>query len=430
MKTIYFIIFLLFFSKIFTKGGKSSGGKSRGSSKKGSLRNGKSIRFTSSRRYGRSKLWFSNYYVNIHYIGHRNYYDEEEYSEEDYYDNNEDIYLIYVINGTFLKKHLENSNYINIGHYITFSEYGALSDFLENMTEFQNIFGNDTKIIMPTNYLNKYYINNTIVDFINDNSYQKIMIDVITDVHYVPFYKLFPNFGVDNFLFNLSRLFFFLFIFCSLNMYSKFGINMWNTDKKYLYIYMLTFCLSIYFMIEIKYDFNIRKNYMIFLSKHFSNSLFFILWQFLQLYFTIYLLIFINDKNKFPATTYSFFTILIIIEYDIELAPGFLTIFIVLLKIIYFLYSLYLLYDFKQSNLYLFQQNKKNVEKYNEILIIIILMIKFEFLVLIDNGFIFYSIQIVFYLILVDLFFFNNVIRELDNNSIIEDDKKLFLEKN
>ena len=437
MKNIYFIIFFLLFSKIFTKsGGRSSGGgrRSGGSSsknRKGSLRNSKSIRFTSSGRYGRSRLWFSNHYVNIHYIGHRNYYEEEEYSEEDYYNINEDIYLIYVINGTFLKKYLKNSNYENFGHYITFSEYSALSDFLANMTEFHNIFGNDTKIIMSTNYLNKYYINNTIVDFIDENSYQKIMIDVITDVHYVPFYKLFPNFHVSIFLFYLSKIFLFLFLFCSFFLYSKFG--QLKSDKYFIFIYLLTTILFIYFIIAINSDFNIRKNYMIFLSKHFFNSLFYFLWQILQLYFTVHLLFFINDenenRNQFISKTFYFFVFLIVIEYNFEFSPGFITIFIALLKVAFFLYSLYLLYNFKHSNQYLFQQNPYNVEKYNESLVIIILMIKFEFLILFDNGLIFYIIQFVFYLILVDLFFFNSIIRKIDNDTI-EDDKTLFLNKN
>ena len=56
-------------------------------------------------------------------------------------------------------------------------------------------------------------------------------------------------------------------------------------------------------------------------------------------------------------------------------------------------------------------------------------MIKFEFLILFDNGLIFYIIQFVFYLILVDLFFFNSIIRKIDNDTI-EDDKTLFLNKN
>ena len=197
MKIIFFII-LLFCSKILGKGGsrgRSSGSKGSGkASPKGLLKYLPRIRFTSSGRYGRSILWFSNHYVNIHYIGHHNYYDEEEY-DEGMFDINEELYLIYVINGTFLRNHLENSKYEITGHYITFSEYNALSDFIQNITEFKNIFGNETRIILSSYYYNDDFINNTIIDYINDDSFQKIMIDVIIDVHYVPFYKLFPKFS-------------------------------------------------------------------------------------------------------------------------------------------------------------------------------------------------------------------------------------------
>ena len=228
MNSINVILLLFLFNIIYNKGGGGGGhgggghgggghGSGRGSSSRGSshggsirrtgsLRNGIGIRFTSSGRYGRSRLWFSNHYVNIHYIGHRNYYSESDYNEEDYNTLNEDIYLIYVINGTFLNNHNKNTFYSNDGHYITFSEYSALPDFLENITEFQNIFGIETKIIMSKNYLinNNNYTNTSIVEFIDEDIYQKVMIDVVTDVHDAPFYKLFPNFHVDYFLYYLS----------------------------------------------------------------------------------------------------------------------------------------------------------------------------------------------------------------------------------
>ena len=430
MKTIYYIIYFMLYTRIFSKGGgKSSGGRSSGSrsssqgsgSKRGSLRNSNIVRFK-TREYGRSRLWFSNHYVNIHYVGHHNYYDESQYVEEDYYNINEDIYLIYVINGTFLRNHLKDSNYQITGHYITFSEYSALSDFLQNLTEFQNIFGNDTRIIMSTNYLMNNFINSTIVDFINEDSYQSIMIDVITDVHYVPFYKLFPKFNVDTFLIFLSYIFCIIFFFCTSCFYFKFIIS-WREEKNFSYIYILTLFLMGYFIIAIQKDIYLRKNYMLFLSRHFINSLFFALWQILQFYFCVYLLSFIIDIDYFSSITCIFYLILLSLEYLFEGEVGTFLKYIIFLKFLYFLYSIVLVNNHKENT---FSIEKKD-NKSNIIIIIFILMIIFELLDLVNNALIFYSIQFDFYLILAILLFFNNE-RKIDNQ--ITDDKIEFLNKN
>ena len=162
MKNLKLFIFIILLTYTFTKSGKggtSTSGKRRVT---GSLRNSNKVRFTSSRKYGRSKLWFSNHYVNIHYTGHHNYYDESEYFE-DYDTDIGNLYLIYAINGTFLINHIQDSNYKTEGHYITFSENKAVPIFLENITEFQSIFGEDTKIIIPISFTDINYDNNQII---------------------------------------------------------------------------------------------------------------------------------------------------------------------------------------------------------------------------------------------------------------------------
>ena len=420
MKILFFII-LLFSEKIFGKGGGSKGGRSSGSrtGSRGSLRSSRGIRFTSSGRYGRSKLWFSNHYVNIRYVGHHNYYNEHEYNEEDY-NINEDIYLIYVINGTFLKNHVDKSKYETMGHYITFTEYNALSDFLQNFTEFQNIFGNETKIIISSLYLDNNLINNTSIDYINEELYQKIMIDVVTDVHYVPFYKLFPKFHIDNIFIFLIILYIFAFLCCILFFYIKFRI-IWIKDINFSYIYEFTIVSIIYFIIPVNGDLYLKGNYIYFLSKHSANSFSFIIWQGLQLYFIVYLLSFIINTDNFIYISIILYFLLLILEYAIEESVGFMLKYIIFLKLLYLFYSLILINNKKSE-----QQNGKEKEMFNIVYNIIILMIISELLIQINNCIIFYIILFDFYLILIALFFSN-----YKSNSIyIENDKLLFLNKN
>ena len=86
MRKMNFVIFIFLFTYILNKGSGGKGSSRAASGGRGSLRNRIGIRFTSSRKYGRSRIWFSNHYVNIHYTGHHNYYNEEDYTEEDYDD--------------------------------------------------------------------------------------------------------------------------------------------------------------------------------------------------------------------------------------------------------------------------------------------------------------------------------------------------------
>ena len=443
MNSINAILLLFLFNIIYSKGGGGGGhgggghgggghGSGRGSSSRGSshggsirrtgsLRNGIGIRFTSSGRYGRSRLWFSNHYVNIHYIGHRNYYSESDYNEEDYNTLNEDIYLIYVINGTFLNNHNKNTFYNNDGHYITFSEYSALPDFLENITEFQNIFGIETKIIMSKNYLinnNNNYTNTSIVEFIDEDIYQKVMIDVVTDVHDVPFYKLFPNFHVDNFLYYLSFISPLILIFYTIYYFFKYNFKF---SFKILHLFdLLIFLLMFLFIYIIEIDLNIRNNYQIYLNYHSSNNIFFIIWQIIQLSFNCYLVSLIIEKNNFIQISF----ILLVLEYCLIEEIGTILILIVFLKVLYFLYTLFSLNEYRKSYLYSInyaelgnQMVKKEIfiKKINIIFAITILLIIFELLLLVDNGYIFYIIQYNFFFILIGVFFFEHL---LDSDKI------------
>ena len=446
MNLINLILFFFLFTIISNKGGghgssahgsssHSSSGSHIGSSRSsgtsrrvGSLRNGFRIRFTSSGRYGRSKLWFSNHYVNIHYTGHHNYYKESDYNEEDYADLNEDIYLIYVINGTFLNNHLKISYYHTDGHYITFSEYLALSDFLENITEFQNIFGNDTRVIMSKNYLinnnNDNITNMPIIDFIDEDIYQKVMIDVVTDVHYVPFYKLFPNFHVDKFLYFLSYIppiILFIYIIYFFYKYNYYAFR--ELDVYHLFI----FILLLLFIGYIKKDFHMRNNYLIYLHHHSFNSIFFILWQILQLYFIYSLISHVIKKDRFLIIFCCFYFILLILEYCLIEQMSSILIIIIFLKILFFSYLLYSLNEYRKLYLYAkyvelqstIVEKEIFIKKFNTIFTIIILLIIFEFLLLLDNGSIFYYIQLYNFLVLIGFFFFENYINNYYINLII-----------
>ena len=417
MKVINFIIILFFFSKTFGKGGGSRGSRGGSRGGRGATKYLRGIRFSASRIYGRSRLWFPYHYVNIHYIGHYNYYNEEEYNEGNY-DFNE-IYLIYAINGTFLWNHLKNSKYKITGHYITFTEYEVLPYFIENLTEFKSIFGNETRIILSSYYSNNNNsINNTIIDYIDEDTYQKIMIDVITDVHYVPFYKLFPNFFVDEFLLFLTILFIILLFCCISFFYSKFRF-LWIKDSNFPFIYELTLLLMICFIIVISINFNIRDNYILFLTNHIIDDAYFVAWQILQLYFIVYLLSFIIDIKEFRNLTIGLFIILMILEYVFESNVGFMLKFIVCLKVLYLLYSLCLIVNDNQ-------QLEQPKEMYNINVITIILIIFSELIVLIHNGLIFYSNLFNFYLILIAMFFSNYK----RNCCFVENDKISFLNKN
>ena len=440
MKSINFIIIFFLFSLIYSKGGggghgggghgssghSSSSSSGRSSSRSstssnrrvGSLRNGVRIRFTSSGRYGRSKLWFSNHYVNIHYIGHHNYYNESDYNEENYNELNENIYLLYVINGTFLNNHINNSFYKIDGHYITFSEYSALADFLQNITEFVNIFGNETKIIMSKNFLinNNNSINTSlpsIVEFIDENIYQKVMIDVVTDVHDVPFYKLFPDLYIDNILYFLSFISPIIIIVYPIYFYCKYNYKFAYRD--FYFYHLLIFLLMFFFINEIDKDFNMRNNYIIYLYSHKSNIVFFIFWQIIQLFFIFHLVSYIIEKNVFLRIGICF----IIVEYFLINEIGSILILLVFLKIIYFGYSIFALNNYRKTYLdsvnyvelsNIVQQKEIFIKKINIIFSIIILLIIFELLLLVYNGAIFYSIQFNFFLLLCGVFFFEHFV--------------------
>jgi hypothetical protein len=218
MKILFILLVLII--NIFSKGSGRSSGRSSGRGSSGikiriRYRRGRRIgiinilspRISSSGRYGCSKIWFKIIYAMMHYQGEINYYNE--YNESAYQndkDRDPNIFLIYVINGTFLINHIQNSDYERTGHYITFTEDHVLPLFLEDMDAFKNNFGNDTKIIMPLYDIVPPYNNYSNVEYIDEEVYQKIMIDVITDVYDVPFYRLFPQFYVTNFLFLLVNL--------------------------------------------------------------------------------------------------------------------------------------------------------------------------------------------------------------------------------
>ena len=424
-----FVIFIFLFTYILNKGSGGKGSSKAASGGRGSLRNKIGIRFTSSRKYGRSRIWFSNHYVNIHYTGHHNYYNEEDYTEEDYDDLNENIYLIYAINGTFLKNHITNSNYDINGHYITFTEDNVVSDFLENLTEFQNIFGNDTLIIMPSTYIFNNSVNNSLITLIDEPIYQKVMIDVINDVNFVPFYKLFPKCYTDMPLFLLSIFYIIIFgVYFIYLYYQNVDIRKIIKDS-YSFIYILLAFLIIYYMIIAQKNFILRQSYRIYLNKHLYNFVFLQIWQILQIYFIVYEFYLINNEQTNPSLlqiSFGLCGILFFLEYYVEDEVCHILIIIIFLKILYFIYALYLLNIIKKSNetsLYITEQEKQKILSIiTKISIIIILIILSEFYVLINNGFIFYSILLNFYLILIGIYYLqddkNNIYYNNDTNNL------------
>ena len=416
MKILFILLILII--NIFAKGsGKSSGSKIRIRYRR-RRRNRNDIistRISSSGRYGHSRLWFKTYYATMHYHGEINYY--KEYNESAYQkdkdkDRDPNIFLIYVINGTYLINHIQNSDYEKTGHYITFTEDHILPIFLEDMEAFQNIFGKDTKIIMPLYDIIPPYTNYSNVDYIDEKIYQKIMIDVITDLYDVPFYRLFPKFYVTNFLFMLVNL----TIFASI-IYLLFFVFMHKFNFKIKYFPCLHFSVFFFLLIFdllISSDLDIRDDYEEYLNCHIFNTFYFNIWQIIQICFIVYTLPPIdNDDNK-SLNLYSFILFLIIYflkEYDFNLEAGSMIIFIVFVKILYYIYALYNLNQYKKKFSYsstidkpLIGENNDS-DNYNEIFIVIIILIILEAYLLVDNGYIFYYLLFNFWLMLVVLFY-------------------------
>ena len=425
MQTLFILSILII--NIFAKGsGRGSGRSSgRGSGSKIRIRyrgrsrigivNIFSTRISSSGRYGCSKLWFKINYAMMHYHGEINYYNEyNEYNEsanQNDKDRDPNIFLIYVINGTFLINHIQNSDYERTGHYITFTEDHVLPLFLEDMEAFKNNFGNDTKIIMPLYDIVPPYNNYSNVEYIDEEVYQKIMIDVITDVYDVPFYRLFPQFYATNFLFLLvnltiiaSIIYFLFFIF--MHKY-KFRI------KCFPYIHFSVFFFLLFFDLLISSDLHIRDDYEIYLNSHFLNSFYFNIWQIIQICFIVYSLPPINndDKSLYQYSFILFWVVIFFKDYDFNLEPGSMIIFIVFVKILYYIYALYNLNQYKKKFSYsstidkpLIGENNDS-ENYNEIFIAIIILIILEAYLLVDNGYIFYYLLFNFWLMLIVLFY-------------------------
>jgi hypothetical protein len=350
----------------------------------------------------------------MHYQGEINYYNE--YNESAYQndkDRDPNIFLIYVINGTFLINHIPNSDYEKTGHYITFTEDLILPLFLEDMEAFQNNFGNDTKIIMPLLDIVPPFNNYSNVEYIDEESYQKIMIDVITDVYDVPFYRLFPQVYATNFLFVLvnitiiaSIIYFLFFVF--MHKYN-FKINCFP------YFHFSVFFFLLFFDLVISSDLDLRDNYEIYLNSHFLNSFYFNFWQIIQIYFIVYSLPHNNndDDNKslYKYSLILFFVVLFLKDYDFNLEAGSMIIFIVFIKILYYIYALYNLNQYKKKFSYsstiekpLIVENN-NSDNYNEIFIALIILIILEAYLLVDNGYIFYYILFNFWIMLIVLFY-------------------------
>lgn len=420
MKILFILLILII--NIFSK---SSGrGSGRGSGIKiriryrGRKRTGKadilSTRISSTGRYGCSKLWFKINYAMMHYHGKINYY--YEYDESAYQNDKErnpNIFLLYVINGTYLINHIQNSDYEKTGHYITFTEDHILPLFLEDMEAFENIFGKNTKIIMPLYDIVPPYTNYSNVEYIDEEIYQKIMVDVIIDVYDVPFYRLFPQFYANNFLFMLVNLtiialiiYFLFFIF---KYKYKFRI------QKFLCLHFSVFFFLLIFDLVISSDLDIRDDYEEFMEMHFFNSLYFDIWQIIQICFIVYSLPPINndDDNK-SLYAYSFLLFCVLYffkEYDFNLEAGSMIIFFVFVKILYYIYVLYNLNQYKKKFSYsstidkpLIGENNDS-DNYNEIFIVIIILIILEAYLLVDNGYIFYYILFNFWLMTILLFY-------------------------
>jgi len=374
-----------------------------------------STRISSSGRYGHSKLWFKIIYATMHYQGDINYYNE--YNESTYQnaqDRDPNIFLIYVINGTYLINHIQNSDYEKTGHYITFTEDHILPLFLEDMEAFQSNFGKDTKIIMPLLDIAPPYTNYSNVEYIDEEVYQKIMIDVITDLYDVPFYRLFPQFYVTNFLFVLvnitiiaSIIYFLFFVF--MHKY-KFRFKNFPCLQFVVFFFLLIFDLII------SSDLDIRDDYEIYLNCHFYNSFYFNIWQIVQICFIVYLLPPVNndsgDKKSLYQYSFILFCVLLLLkDYDFNLEAGSMIKFFVLVKILYYIYALYNLNQYKKKLSYSSIIDKPLIgennayDNYNENFIVIIIIIILEAYFLVDNGYIFYYLLFNFWLMLIVLFY-------------------------
>ena len=251
------------------------------------------------------------------------------------------------------------------------------------------------------------------VEFIDDNIYQKVMIDVIIDVHDVPFYKLFPDLHVDNFLYFLSFISPIIIIVYPIYFFYKYNYKFAYRDFYYMHLFI--FLLMFFFINEIDKDLNMRNNYKMYLYNYESNSVFFIFWQIVQLLFIFHLVSHIIEKNDFSKIALFTYSILIILEYFLIDEIGPMLILIVFIKVIYFCYSFFTLNNYRKiyfnSENYVELSNmvqKKEIFTKKIIIIfsIIILLIIFELLLLFYNGAIFYIIQFNFFLMLLGVFFF------------------------
>ena len=179
MKVLNFLILLFFFIICFQEG--------NGQTKHNSNKIWKNYKFGLSRKRKFTIFWCSQRYPK----------NESEYK-----------YLVHIINGTFLNNHVKDSKYNVEGHYVTFIAYDAVVNFLNNAKKFRTIFGNDAKAILPSEsiYLNSIEIDTSVVEFIDEKPYHKVLIDVINDMYYAPFYNLFPDLSVDGFLYFFAIL--------------------------------------------------------------------------------------------------------------------------------------------------------------------------------------------------------------------------------
>jgi hypothetical protein len=279
------------------------------------------------------------------------------------------------------------------------------------MEAFQNIFGKDTKIIMPLYDIIPPYTNYSNVEYIDEKIYQKIMIDVITDVYDVPFYRLFPQFYVTNFLFMLVNL----TIFASI-IYFLFFVFMhkYNFKIKYFpWLHFSVFFFLLIFDLVISSDLDIREDYQAYLDLHFFNTFYFNIWQIIQICFIVYSLPPINndDKSLYQYSFILFWVVIFFKDYDFNLEPGSMIIFIVFVKILYYIYALYNLNQYKKKFSYsstidkpLIKENSDS-DKYNEIFIVIIILIILEAYLLVDNVYIFYYLLFNFWLMFIVLFY-------------------------
>ena len=273
---------------------------------------------------------------------------------------------------------------------------------------------------MPSTYIFNNSVNNSIIKLIDESIYQEVMIDVINDVHFVPFYKLFPKCYIDIPLFLLSILYIIIFDAYFIYLYYQYeNIRMIIKDC-YSFIYILLAFLIKYFVIIVEKNFLLRQSYRIYLNKHLYNLIFFQLWQILQIYFIVYAFYLINNERTNPfllQITFFIYLILLYLEYYDEDKVDHILIIIIFLKILYFIFVLYLLNSIKKSNetsVHITEQEKqKKLGIISKISIIIILMVVLEFYVLINNGSIFYSILLNFYLILIGIYYLQD-----DNNNI------------